>query len=189
MSGPDTHADTATPAVSQLYQPRLFAIDGRIGRLRYLAYGTVMNLALLLGVYLLAVSLKMMASGHPAESGWQESVWDVILIAHYAGIASLAVVFAKRRLNDLNKPGWLVLLVFVPLLNLLLLIYLVFFKGTEGSNNYGLAPVPNTIGVAILGLFLPIAILIGLLGFIVPSYYSALEKAKQQQIELLERSS
>ena len=42
-----------------------------------------------------------------------------------------------RRLHDLGRSGWWVLLLFVPLVNIAMLIYIGFFKGTEGPNDYG----------------------------------------------------
>ena len=46
-----------------------------------------------------------------------------------------------RRLHDLNRTGWFMLLVFIPVVNLIFAIYLLFFKGTEGYNNYGADPL------------------------------------------------
>ena len=43
-----------------------------------------------------------------------------------------------RRLHDLNKSGWWLFLLFVPFLNLFFCIYILFFKGTQGANKYGL---------------------------------------------------
>lgn len=42
-----------------------------------------------------------------------------------------------RRLHDLNKSGWLSLLVFVPLANVILGIILLFKAGSREANNYG----------------------------------------------------
>ena len=46
-----------------------------------------------------------------------------------------------RRLHDLNRPAWWCIGVFVPLVNLVLGIYLLFFKGTDGPNDYGPDPL------------------------------------------------
>lgn len=53
-----------------------------------------------------------------------------------AGIMMLA-----RRLHDLDKSGWWMLLLCVPLVNILFYIYILFFKGTEGQNQYGEDPL------------------------------------------------
>jgi len=81
-------------------------------------------------------------------------------------------MFAKRRLNDLNRSGWWFLLFIIPLVNLLLAIYLVLFPGTDGDNNYGHAPVANTLGVKILAWMLPLVFILGILAAIaVPQYH------------------
>lgn len=48
-----------------------------------------------------------------------------------------------QRLHDLNKTGWMSLLCLIPFANIYLLVILIFFKGTEGRNNYGLKTPPN----------------------------------------------
>ena len=50
----------------------------------------------------------------------------------------------KRRLNDLDKSGWWQLLYLVPIVNILFALYLLFWPGTKGSNNYGLQPAKNS---------------------------------------------
>jgi uncharacterized membrane protein YhaH (DUF805 family) len=47
---------------------------------------------------------------------------------------------AARRLHDLNISGWWQLITFVPC-GQLLMIGLIFFKGTPGPNKYGEPPV------------------------------------------------
>ena len=45
-----------------------------------------------------------------------------------------------RRLHDINKTGWWVLLQFIPLINLIAVTVFIFWfckKGTPGENNYG----------------------------------------------------
>ena len=46
-----------------------------------------------------------------------------------------------RRLHDLNRPAWLSVLAIVPYINLILLVYLLFFKGTSGPNRFGADPL------------------------------------------------
>ncbi len=48
---------------------------------------------------------------------------------------------AIRRLHDLDHTGWLCLLAFIPIIDLCLVIYLIFKKGTEGDNRYGSSPL------------------------------------------------
>ena len=54
-------------------------------------------------------------------------------------VPSLAV--AVRRLHDCDRSGWWFLLGFVPIANILLLVWLCT-KGTTGPNQYGPDPIP-----------------------------------------------
>lgn len=49
----------------------------------------------------------------------------------------VSICISIRRIHDLNKSGWLWLLMLVPAVNVIFSIYLFFAKGTEGANNYG----------------------------------------------------
>lgn len=51
------------------------------------------------------------------------------------------IMMLERRLHDLDKSGWWMLLFCVPLVNILFYIYILFFKGTEGPNQYGEDPL------------------------------------------------
>lgn len=51
------------------------------------------------------------------------------------------IMMGVRRLHDLDLSGWWMLLLFVPLVNILFYIYILFFKGTEGPNQYGEDPL------------------------------------------------
>lgn len=46
-----------------------------------------------------------------------------------------------RRAHDLNRTGWIIAFQFIPILNFVVGIYLLFFKGTEGTNKYGPDPL------------------------------------------------
>lgn len=59
------------------------------------------------------------------------------LYAVAAMVPGLAV--SVRRLHDMGKSGWWMLLSFVPLLDLLLLVFLCF-DSEPGSNRYGPNP-------------------------------------------------
>ena len=48
------------------------------------------------------------------------------------------IVITVRRLHDLNRSGWLILLFLLPLVNIFMGLYLLLGSGTKGSNKYGL---------------------------------------------------
>ncbi len=53
-------------------------------------------------------------------------------------VPSLAV--AVRRLHDTNKSGWMLLILFIPLVGPILLLVFYFTDGDPGANQYGPSP-------------------------------------------------
>jgi uncharacterized membrane protein YhaH (DUF805 family) len=46
-----------------------------------------------------------------------------------------------RRLHDVNKSGWFILIALIPIIGWIWILVLLCTKGTEGENKYG--PDPN----------------------------------------------
>jgi uncharacterized membrane protein YhaH (DUF805 family) len=170
-----TASDLSTPQqTDDTYEPSLFALNGRIGRVRYLAYHNALMYAFFAGF--LVIGLSALAS--PA------------LAIGLAGVAYVAllvgsVIICRRRFHDLNKSGWLWLLMLVPLVNVGVALWLVFGRGDEGSNDYGQAPAPNTSGVVALAWSaLVFPVLIGILAAVsIPAYQAYQLKARAAQVQ------
>jgi len=80
-----------------------------------------------------------------------ESILGIAVIGlYYLLTIIVTVMFGKRRLNDLDRSGWWLLLFIVPLVNLALAIYMMFFSGTDGENRYGAPAAPNSTGVKVI---------------------------------------
>ena len=159
-SAPDAELGQQT---DDTYSPAIFTWQGRIGRLRYLAYSY--------GVTFLLMLIMAPVAGASAFLGGGAEAGSLLVVAFtaivYIAMVVLCVMFAKRRFNDLDRSGWWCLLFLVPIVNLLASIYLMFFPGTQGSNNFGAAPGPNSLGVKILGLIVPILFLVGIAAAVV----------------------
>lgn len=56
--------------------------------------------------------------------------FGIVLLVHLIPFLSLLV----RRVHDLDYSIWYM---FIPLFNLYLLFLVLFFRGTEGANNFG----------------------------------------------------
>ena len=145
----------------ETYSPKFLAVNGRIGRLRYLAYSIGISFLLMLIMIPLVGTSALMGDMSGASS-----LSVILYIALNVVAIVVSVIYARRRLNDLNRSGWWFLLFIVPIVNLLLAIYLIFFPGTDGSNNFGPPPVANSIGVLILGWMFPVLMLLGILAAI-----------------------
>jgi uncharacterized membrane protein YhaH (DUF805 family) len=85
----------------------------------------------------------------------------------------LTVIFAVRRCHDIDISGWWNLLIFVPLINLIYGLFLIFKPGTEGPNRF--APPRATPGwekvVGIVGIALIVVAVIGVVAAIfIPTF-------------------
>ncbi len=168
---------------SAAYDPSIFSFSGRIGRLRYLAYNTAVNLVLTVAMIpVIGVSAFMDGGGDMAATGGMSVISGISVAIFYLFTIVLAIMFGKRRLNDLNRSGWFILLIIIPVVNLVLIIYMLFFRGTDGDNDFGPKAVPNTIGVKILGMSIPVIFLLGILTAIgLPAYQDYVTRAQQSQ--------
>lgn len=116
-----------------VFKELFFTSDGRLNRKSYIYRNFFLSFVLNIIRIILAVlaayidALELLFTGLLYVSG---------IFGFVAGIMMLA-----RRLHDLDKSGWWMLLLFVPLVNILFYIYILFFKGTEGPNQYGEDPL------------------------------------------------
>ena len=112
-------------------QSMFLRYDNRLNRKRYLFRSLALGAAVSIITNLITMIAVSMNSSAIAMLG------TIISIA--AAILSFMLII--RRLHDLNRPAWWCIGVFIPLVNLVLGIYLLFFKGTDGPNDYGPDPL------------------------------------------------
>ena len=110
-----------------------FRINNRINRKRYIKrmfalVGISFVLGLVLNIAFMIVGAEVL------EEDTLASVLGLLTL-----IPSLALMI--RRLHDLSRPAWWVIATFIPLLNLVLGLYLLFARGTYGPNEYGPDPI------------------------------------------------
>lgn len=148
---------------------RFFELNSRIGRLRYLAYGTGLLL-------LTAVGLMLCSALYNLSSALSVALLGVV----YIGMLVMSIALGVRRLHDLDKSGWWLLLMIVPLVNLFLALYLIFAGGSDGENRFGAPPPPNS-GWVIAGAVAYIALIpIGgiLAAIAIPAYQDFLARSQ-----------
>lgn len=168
-------AELTEPIGDETYMPEFFALDGRIGRLRYWAYSV--------GWGLLFMVVMALIGGVGALAG-RTDVGDSMVVSIISTVGSfvITVSLARRRLNDLGKTGWLACLMLVPLVNIIVALWLLFGPGDAEANEYGPAPGPNSTGVKILGWIAPI-IFIGIIAAVaIPAYSAYVAKARAAQL-------
>ena len=103
-----------------------FNFNGRMNRAKYwkyVLYGFIISLVIGFILHLLRLQ-------GTALNGLINFIFSI-----------LCLPFGVRRLHDLNKSGWFFLLFFIPIVNFFFMIYFGFFKGTDGTNDYGPDPL------------------------------------------------
>ena len=168
-----TTADLSNPGGAEAtYQPKVFAMKGRIGRVRYIAYSMGLNMAAMLVLMVVGGILAVVMG----LSGADPSMFVLLAFVFYIPLFAIGFILAIRRAHDMGHSGWLSLLILVPLANL----WFLFAPGTPTANEYGPKPVPNTTGV-IIAAFSPliVAVLFGVLAAIsIPAYKAYQDKAR-----------
>lgn len=186
----ETEAGTSFVTLTEIHEGfnnrRFFDWHGRVSRVQFLAYSTFNALIALMLVALLFVMIGGFQGMVNASS---EQLPMSLLGASSVGVAVLfylQLAVSKRRFNDLNKTGWLALLMLVPGVNVLVYLYLLAVEGSEGANYYGLPARPATQLKTVLMVLIPLLVmsLIGLLTqVVVPSYhsYQAIRNSREAQ--------
>ncbi|KAA8712453.1 DUF805 domain-containing protein [Pseudomonas cannabina] len=149
-------ADTPAPQTASPYAPpkaqvgseeyghstlKVFTTHGRIDRLRFLAWSMVqcVTLIVLLSVALTVMNASLVGGG---------LLIAVLVIA----FITIGVMIGVQRLHDLGWSGWLLLLNLVPFVGTLFPFLIMVLPGTQGPNQYGPPPPPNTRGVKFLAV-------------------------------------
>ena len=152
---------------------RFFSVSGRIGRLRYIAYGVLMYVVLLLCSAILAAVLAQVAP----------SVAVLVAALPWLAIIVLGFMLTIQRCHDFDSTGWLSILSLVPLVNLIFW----FIPGTDGPNRYGPPTPPNSAAVIVGALAVIVLVpLIGILAAVaIPAYGDYTHRARVSEVILL----
>lgn len=142
---PRANIDTQAGQVGEL---KVASFNGRIGRMRYLAWSLVLMFAFALVVAALSVVALL-----------SETLSGILVIGASIGLLVISVQIGVQRLHDMGWTGWLWLLNLVPIVNSVFWIIMLVVPGTVGSNRFGPEPPPNSLAVNLLaGLFIVLMI-------------------------------
>jgi len=149
---------------------KLFSAKGRVGRLRYLAYGLVGYLIMLVAAFV--AGLLAAATGKAELAG----IFGMLAALPYLVFIALLTI---QRSHDMGWTGWTALLAFIPLAGFVW----IFNPGTKGGNRFGAPPPPNTTMVKIGALAFPLIMVIGIIAAIaLPAYQDYVKRAKAAQV-------
>jgi uncharacterized membrane protein YhaH (DUF805 family) len=161
---PQAHVADAPPS-GGVAEMKLFSAKGRIGRLRYLAYGS--GASMLFYVVLSTLPFALLGMG--------TALLYVLLVAPLAALLWFSVISGIKRCHDMNISGWWSLTLIVPVI----VLAWMFVPGDRGENRFGPPPPPNTLGVRLLGLLMPVVFLVGILAAIaLPAYQHYTDRAR-----------
>lgn len=139
---------------------RLFTFNGRIGRLRYLAWS--------LGISAAGLGLGLIAAMGLAIS---EVLGGVLLFAVAVAYLVASFQIGAQRLHDFGWSGWFLLLCLVPVVGSVFPFALLLVPGNEGSNRFGPPQPPNSKRVKVLAALWLLVPIIGILAAIaLPAY-------------------
>lgn len=169
-----------TPAASTDYgEINLLSSLGRLGRVRYIGYSVGIGFLINVIAGLLGGAGALLGEGGGDWAGWVGGGAAIVLVL-VALVVS--VMLAIQRLHDFDASGWWSVLVVVPFANLVLYLVLLIMPGTQGPNRFGNPPPPNTTGVILLALILPLILVIGIIAAIaIPAYQDYLERTRETQ--------
>lgn len=193
---PDSIIDSASPyappraqvgeALAEYSTLKPFSFDGRIGRLRFLAWTMALTLVMLLLVgavfsfgmtwFLASTSTAVMIVGGLAG----------LIIA--LGFAYVSIQFSVQRLHDLGWSGWLWLLNLVPFVGSIFPFVLMAMPGNTGANRYGPPPPPNSTAVKVLSSLWIVMIALIFLGALAGAFSGITEEYDSSSLSSYENS-
>lgn len=118
-----------------------FSFEGRIRRIEYFLSGLLVCFVggIIWAVAFASAFVGIMSGSTAAAAGG--SVFAILLgLAAYVGILWFGIAQGVKRLHDVDKSGWLILLLLIPIVGFIFALYMLFADGTVGPNQYGLDP-------------------------------------------------
>lgn len=144
-----------------------FGIQGRIGRLRYLAWSLAL-IAAGFGLFLIAGLVFAISA-----------VFGSILgVVFGVGFLIVATQIGVQRLHDMGWSGWFMLLNLVPVVGTVFPFALLLVASNEGANKYGPPQPPNSRAVKVLAALWLLVPILGIIAAIaLPAYQQYVHRA------------
>ena len=116
---------------------KIFTTEGRLNRARYIKYMVIFALCMAAAKFTMSCMATLL-TGDP-EGGLVMAI--TLVLAVIAGTGNVLMMI--RRVHDLGKSGYFVLLAFVPIIGIIFSIYLLCAPGQVGWNEYGADPLDS----------------------------------------------
>lgn len=118
---------------------KIWGVEGRLGRMRYIAWSMV---------FMLGVAPAMLISILALKTSILLSVM-LICIASIAAI-TIGIQVSVKRLHDIGWSGWLLLIALIPVVGGIFQLLICLIPGSKGNNRYGPPPPANSTAVVVL---------------------------------------
>lgn len=112
-----------------------FSFDGRLNRLGYFIKSIVNKLVLLILSLFISCVFPLILELFLTKNIPEIILNIICLLSVISFLCDLSL--GIRRCHDLNKSGWWMLFLLIPFFDIIFILYLLFAKGTDGSNRYG----------------------------------------------------
>ena len=99
----------------------------------------------------------------------------------------LMYIMAIRRLHDINKSGWYIILMFIPFVFVVFSIYLFCANSVNENNKYGNTPQEISLNINWKKVIIYIGIVAFLVGIFIVSSNFIFEKQNEKGIENLKQ--
>ncbi len=118
---------------------------GRFGRLSYLAWVLIVVIVFKAAFLIVGTLFGHFNATAIIEQGAVAGRFfpSVISVTLYIAQFYIFIIFCIRRLHDVNRSGWWLLLALIPMtlmpiiIGFLFFLYLLFARGTDGVNHFG----------------------------------------------------
>lgn len=109
----------------------LFGLRGRIGRQTY-----ILGQLFMIAIFAVIIARIIAVEGDEGATAF----WGLIMLAALAVSAWSMFALTVKRLHDISQPGILALLLFVPTVNMITVVALMFWPSSPESNDHGPPP-------------------------------------------------
>jgi uncharacterized membrane protein YhaH (DUF805 family) len=141
---PRASVGESLPAFAEL---KPFSVEGRIGRLRFLAWTMVLSLVGIPVVGVFALIGLGLISG---DSTTGLIIGGIFAFFLFIAFVIISILFSVQRLHDIGWSGWLWLLNLVPFVGSFFPFVIMVVPGNTDANRYGPPPPPNSTAVKVL---------------------------------------
>ena len=151
---------TVGTSIAEFSTLKVMSFQGRIGRVRYLAWTLALSLAMMavIGVGAMIGFASMLTL---QSSVFAMIIGGLISIGLLVAFTVVAIQISVQRLHDLGWSGWLWLINFVPIVGGVFPFVLAIAPGNTTANRYGAPPPPNSTAAKVLAwMWIPLFVLI-----------------------------